>query len=419
MKIEAALSKLGVEDAADVLRSHWDASLTTLPTDRPAFLEPRSIVERISWSGLDASVEPVLIDVANRVAADRELFAVAWHLYRLAWVHDDYTTRFVDWPVLRGVLGERGDIIVLLIALDIVPRLIAAHGSLGIPHRITRATLNDVIESTQRYARLHGQALGGEARAMSWFRRVARGDLYCIGRLEFTRQPFRGRIHVFEHRGDGRVAALADDGLNLDAHGYFAPANGGEPGGGFVSRFAMTPDTATGNLVSPQGFVTRREAALRLEDWRAVLRPDDPVLEIHIPAGAPLALDSVRDAKQQAQRFYARHYPDEPIAAFASYSWLFNTQLRDWLPPTSNLVAYQRSVHLFPFPGTGGDGLLFMFDKVEIDPSAELGDTRLRRAVIDHLMCGGSLRTGGMFVLPHHVDGLGAKGSGVRDQGSG
>ena len=59
--------------------------------------------------------------------------------------------------------------------------------------------------------------------------------------------------------------------------------------------------------------------------------------------------------------------------------------------------------YLFPLPSNGKDGLYYVFGRRDIDLSTAPRDTRLRRAMIDHLAAGHRLRCGGFFLLPEDV----------------
>ena len=68
-----------------------------------------------------------------------------------------------------------------------------------------------------------------------------------------------------------------------------------------------------------------------------------------------------------------------------------------------------RELYLIPWTSCGTDGFYFLFgrdyDKQETYPR----DTSVRRAMLDELESGGSLRTGGMFFLAEHIDLFGQK----------
>jgi hypothetical protein len=160
---------------------------------------------------------------------------------------------------------------------------------------------------------------------------------------------------------------------------------------------------ATGNPISPLGFAERRIVALPLNEWRLVLSPGDPVLNIHMPAGSPMDFDQCGESFGQALDFFLRHFPDRPFAAFACSSWLLDSQLDGPMPPTSNIVRFQRQVYLLPSPSGGGSTLERVFGSADVDLAAAPRDTALRRAVIEIVERGGHIRSGRCVIFPEDL----------------
>ena len=87
---------------------------------------------------------------------------------------------------------------------------------------------------------------------------------------------------------------------------------------------------------------------------------------------------------------------------FCCSSWILNTGLETLLPPTSNLVRFQREVYLVP-TATGADNVLrHVFGNLPDDLSEAPRDTALQRAILDVLQSGRAIPTGGggCFLFP-------------------
>lgn len=177
----------------------------------------------------------------------------------------------------------------------------------------------------------------------------------------------------------------------------------------WASTLLTNKSTFMGNPVSPRGFAKRDLVELRRQEWQLVLKPDDIVLEIHIPEGESLSNESALQSFEEAISFFARHFPEHKPHSFACYSWLFNTQFEQIFSPDSNIVKWQHEVYLFPMPSTGKDGLYFIFGEDEIDVSTAPRDSNLRRAVVEHLEAGNKLRNGAMFFLFDDLDKYGTQ----------
>ncbi|MFV0427073.1 MAG: acyltransferase domain-containing protein [Beutenbergiaceae bacterium] len=117
------------------------------------------------------------------------------------------------------------------------------------------------------------------------------------------------------------------------------------------------------------------------------------VLDVHIPRTGSLAPPSVDEAFALAVATFARHFPDYPPVAFACTSWLLDPALSE-LVPGSNLASFQQR---WTLAGTGYQAdesvLYFVFNRrVGADEPITLDglprNTRLERAVLDHLSAG-------------------------------
>lgn len=123
-----------------------------------------------------------------------------------------------------------------------------------------------------------------------------------------------------------------------------------------------------------------------------------PVLGTHIPEwGGPMSPKACADSFRQARPFFAAHFPGFDPTHAACSSWLLDPQLADYLPATSNIVAFQQMFRLLdeePEPITDGrtagdrSVLEFVFRSPGI-PLDELPQrTTLERAAVAHLKAG-------------------------------
>ena len=71
------------------------------------------------------------------------------------------------------------------------------------------------------------------------------------------------------------------------------------------------------------------------------LKKDDPIVEVHIPAGADLSPEAVRASMKQAVAFFAGHFPEYKFAHFTCHSWLLDASLDELLPSGSNILQFR------------------------------------------------------------------------------
>ena len=301
----------------------------------------------------------------------------------------------------------------LLVSLAMIPPLRAYHESLGLPEKITRDTCLRVPESCETYQRAHGGRLGIHLGMLGWLRHYTRSPMFRIGRLEFwlKRNPSAPTIYLNRHSGETIALVPPRESFEwfewLTSDGYIDNVTPHSPGS-WQAFLRGEHDRVTGFPISPYGMALHQEITLPLADWRCVLTPEDPVLQLHIPAaGAPLTPDLTAQAFKEAVPFFARYFPDASPTAFVCSSWMFSNCLERILPPTSNLVRFLRELYLVPAPSGPYSGLSFVFPEEPFDPATASRRTSLQRAILDFLAAGNRWRSGGMFLLLEHVEHFG------------
>ncbi len=71
------------------------------------------------------------------------------------------------------------------------------------------------------------------------------------------------------------------------------------------------------------------------------LKAGDPIVEVHIPAGADLSKEAVRTSLEEAAAFFAKYFPEHKLTHFTCHSWLLDPALDALLPKTSNILAFR------------------------------------------------------------------------------
>ncbi|MEO6060940.1 MAG: acyltransferase domain-containing protein [Thermoflexales bacterium] len=365
------------------------------------FPNPPNVQAACAEAGLDAAITQAFLDFAARIGENPELAALA------AAARDHLFEAVGDFALTVGraeaAFGDDAPLLRGLMLLESIRRVQARQTARGVPASITRTTLERHSYSTLRdYAARNGRA-GADAWIWSWYRTVGSGDLYRLGRLEFIPERWDYPFRVFENARAGAVIALLDADQRFDDAGYnVGPTT-------WATTLSEDEDAITGHPISPRGYALRTPKRLSRQDWHQVIGPAHIVLDLHVPGDIPLTLQSVGDALEQSGPFFARFYPDVAFVAFVCDSWLFSTQLETMLPADSNILRLQREGYLFP-DGVGQDDFLnFTFGSPEIDPATAPRDTRLRRAILEHLARGETLRCGGFLYLRRDLPRFGSQ----------
>jgi hypothetical protein len=397
----SAFNSVDNTELKEALQHEWEISVQSEPASWH-LLDAKCWRENLAWSGCEERCEVVLEEAVAIISARPELHLLAWHCHRLIFDVDNFDISKLAAliPLLDSIKLDFYAVFFLWLTLGTVPRLRAQNKLRGIPNEITKATLWDIAIAQRRYAKYHDNKIGMQPRLLSWHRLITTGDLHRIGRFEYIARPFRGRLRAFRNKQNRHVIALSLPEVKYSAEGYF-PLSEDEPG--WLSDFITTESTFKAHPVSPRGFACSHSLEISRDEWEdeweEVLTPGDVVLEIHIPEGEPLTENDCRQSFADAISFFAQFYPEVKAHSFVCYSWLFNTQFETLFAPNSNIVGWQREVYEFPMPSTGSDGLYFIFGQDKIDPSTAPRDSKLRRAIVEHLEKGNTLRSGGMFFL--------------------
>ncbi|MBV2366295.1 acyltransferase domain-containing protein [Streptomonospora nanhaiensis] len=232
-----------------------------------------------------------------------------------------------DWPVLVGAGDVRVRCTVLVALAAAVPLLRAHHAAHGVEEEVSAATLADTGRHVAQTRTMYG-LLGLET--STWMALHFRGGLYELGRLQYE------------------------------------PNRAGAEG--------------------PVAWYPREEAAERGPEWAW----GAPVLRLHIPVQGPLDPGRVGESLGRARGFFAERFGvDYPLATCSS--WLLDPQLAEYLPESSNIVAFQRRFTLVEEDREvvgDSDVFRFVFWRPGVEVDAVPQRTRLERAVVAHLRSG-------------------------------
>ena len=412
MDLKRVVTELELADNAelqDVLQTEWESSQECVPTGRLPFLAPEFMTDACQTLYLPADATEVALAVGKRISSDPVLRALAWHFHYCAfrsttcpqWGH---IRRWPSVEALAGALQEDAGMFYFLVLISGLPNMQAIYRTRSIPPNVARDTLTNVKVCVDQYRDKHGVwGIDGPNR-VEWLRFHLRGELFRLGRFQFQFGLFKYRLRAFRHRTSSTVVALSEDDVSYLPDGQVSgPGRVRDTAGEWTAKLTIKDDEVTGYPITPTGCALCREVHLRTTEWEQVLAPGDPALYLHIPDdGNPLAPDLCEKSFRLAIEFFPQHFPDRPFVCFCCASWLLDSQLQELLPPSSNLVRFQKEVYLLPC--TTSDLCLFdvIFGGVPENPTKAPRDTTLQRALLDRLVAGEHLHAsaGAYFLLP-------------------
>lgn len=123
-----------------------------------------------------------------------------------------------------------------------------------------------------------------------------------------------------------------------------------------------------------------------------------PMLEIHIPAGAPLEPSAVRDSLAQAWTFFEKERPE----LMYCHSWLLSPALKQLLPQTSNILRFQALFGVYDEDFASRQAEERVFGDILEDISAYPESTGLQKALKQFLLGGGRVGMGSGVIARSH-----------------
>lgn len=393
------IDRWNFKDPPAAWTADWPRLGATQPDPIP-FLTDSAIKESARFCAMSDEVQALLLRAAAAVRTDPLMAQTAWFLYGQYFGGEIPSAAEVwTWPFVSQYAAGDAALIPALVLLAGVPRLRDQHRAHQIPESVTRETLSDIEIWIRTYRRQQGE---WGLNNMAWLTHAFAGRLFRLGRLQFIHKPFTGPVHAFEQRASGRVLALSGTDVKIRADGLVDGTNDGFDPQAFNPLFTRSADTVTGHPIHPLGWVLTRPTTLALAEWRPVLDPGDPVLDIHIPESGPMDFDRCGESLHRALDFFPHHFPElAPARAFVCGTWFFDSQYQKILPPTANIVRFQREFYLYPLFSYDREAFRRVFGTPPTDLRHAPRDTSLQRALIDFTLSGGRLRcAGGVLPIP-------------------
>jgi hypothetical protein len=395
--------EVGLEFAS-LAALHMKDAKKTLSGAEPFFLNPEYFTDAATFCGFKEDIYPCLEKTANDILKNKELV----ELVRLCCYVLFYTDEEIkDWPEPDKFQLSNGGVFYLLVALAMVDKVKDVHRRMSIPGEITRATCREIYGFCGNY--IHARGVPGIfPKQLSWFRNYTKGELFRLGRMEYRIKPLKQACcRVFRHKADRTKLVLAEHENKYDSEGLFHSPDSPNTRGVWTAIIEYGENAVTGFPISPEGRACRRKMTLSLSEWEEVLKPGDPVIEMHIPPGGGMSPEKCLDSLKRAFAFFREKNPGMNLPAVCCQaSWIFNTQLEKALPE-SNLAGFMRQLYLYPVASTGKDGLWFVFCEDYEDWNEAPRDTSLQRAMLDIVCSGRKLRSAGMFIFSEELDSYG------------
>ncbi len=276
------------------------------------------------------------------------------------------------------------------------------HRAHGVPEDIIAATLKDMFEAPVIVCNDCFGRDGAHPRCFGWNQIYLNYRILRVGVLNFElRDHFTSAVTVFENGKKERIA-LAND-KDIATNGQIVGSAGCEETL-FHAAITETDEYYEGYAADPVNAVyASTPVRLDKKEWRVALQRENGILNVHIPSHVPLTPENADAAYARAWEVLPKCYPEFGVKVIACFSWLLDPQLKQFLKPDSNLVAFQNKYHRFSMKSGGTDVYSFLFKK-PVEKNEDLcEDTSLQRAVKAHYLSGKYIYAQGGYFFPEEI----------------
>jgi len=394
-----AMRAAGIKDPRDFLPDAWHESQSRYPGDPTPFLEEAFLKDAIGYVKLPDEIGNGVLAAAAEFRKRPEICRLLWHCHSVLFGSANRDL----WPewTCPG-LGNRSGMFPLFVLLSGLPRLREIYAKRKIPADVAAHTMSD-IEIWMRVH--HGNKGAWGMGELGWLLHHFSGNLHRLGRLQFVHIKWHGGVLIFRNRADGRVVLMAEPGMLFRADGNIDGSNGiHDEKGRWKTVLVRSGGVIRGNPINADVLAVKEPVELPEAEWEQALAKGDPVLDMHIPAGEPLAEDACRESFRRALEFWPGHFPElPPTKGFVIHAWLLDPGLRKVLPPTANLVKFQGLFHCYPTWGDEEGVMNRIFGDKRPDLSHKSRSDTLRAAVKAFHDAGNRFNGGAGGVLKEHL----------------
>lgn len=354
------------------------------------------------WLNLDETMLDAITAAAERIAADAGLVKLCEYCRHVYFEHNfsPESLAMLGCPLPNGGETLLNELFGLIVHLSGIERVRERYAKRGIPECVMRDTYQTVRIWLETHKATHGRwGFTRTARGNPRMHHIAGLRLFRIGRLEFESNCFTGAIVGLRHNATGDSVAVLEGGTPLRRDGLINGTNDRYDPEAVLCGYDETDEYICAHPVQPNGLGTTGQIRYSLKDWTVILRRGYACLKTHIPRGGKLDIEASLQSFDMAREFFPRYFPECRFAVFACRSWLLDVQLRDLLPPSSNIVRFGKRFHCFPEPSDDNGIVSGVFDDKQIDIRTFKPVTSLQKAIVSHYQQGGRLHNGGGFIV--------------------
>ena len=309
------------------------------------------------------------IGAANKVIEnDEKLFSEVGILSKL--LHNespDFGNQFKEtYEYSKNILDKLVDCLILCVFDRGIDKTIELYQNRNISLEILKDSLGDFDLRCEFHYKMCGRA-GTDA--PDWSKLFVLGKLFKLGRLQYMPQKFHYNTLVYKNMNTGKLLLLSEPNIKVNDKGYKVQENES-----FI--------TGKYNKINPNGSISPVCEKINLENYQLILKNDDSVLDMHIPAIGPLTPDMVKESLQKALEFGKKHFSELDFKAYTCDSWLLGEETEEILSANSNIMKF-RNLFTLTSANKGTHSLIykwiFDFEKNQEDYKKHIAENSLQK----------------------------------------
>jgi hypothetical protein len=389
--LTAQLRNLG---ASEDWLAAWEKTENSPVAACPDFLHSGYIDEACSYLCMAAENTVALREAVAEIKTDPDLSRLLVFC-RNSLLSENLSPKNTEWPRLHELPCLLSGLLGLLTVLACLPEIRKNYGTAGIPEKVVRDTLGDFEVKLNAFRKSSGKPGYVISR---WIGNFIRAEIFWLGRLQFALAAHNQQFMMLRRKADGIKLVLAEEGLPFRADGFWFHPDDPSPDS-WTSRFEETDRYFRGNPVSAHGRAQRQDLTLSKTEWECVLKREDPILGVHIPAQGKMDHALCGESFSQALDFFPKYLPEYRFKAFTCNSWLLDPQFDGFLPEDANIVRFLKEWYIYPIAGRQSGILNAVFGKPDVDVKTVTLDNSLKKAVAEHILSGGLWQGGGGGII--------------------
>ena len=138
-----------------------------------------------------------------------------------------------------------------------------------------------------------------------------------------------------------------------------------------------------------------RMEELRDENGNLLVKKDEPVIGMHIPADGPLDTEACIDSMRQMAAYFDKYLPDYHYKGFVVDTWLLDPVFEELLGSQSNIVKFQKLGIHYHIQDVYDCSFWIWGTR---DPEKIASPSLLQRKALEFLKSGGVFKLHGMFI---------------------